>query len=131
MAHDLYELLLNNCRTKKRWSESRHHLLSSFIVLIYCIFLKKVRNWTMSSRITNSREISIKDYYLCGKWSSTSGCEIWRCKKCHHGENGISKCLPLEIFLCSMLITKPRDIMVHDHIWPYYGSKIVIMGPKS
>ena len=51
-------------------------------------------------------------------------------QKCHHGENGISKCLPLEIFVCSMLITKTRDIMAHDHIWPYahtrnYGSKIV------
>ena len=55
---------------------------------------------------------------------------IWRCKKCHHGENCILKCLPLEVFVCSMLITKPRDIMAHDHIWPYahtwnYTSKIV------
>ena len=84
----------------------------------------------MTSKITNSQEISIKDYYQCGKWSSTSGSEIWRCKKCYHGENGISKCLPLEIFVCSMLITKPRDIMARDHIWPYahtwnYGSKFV------
>ena len=32
--------------------------------------------------------------------------------------------------MCSMLITKPRDIMARDHIWPYahtwnYGSKFV------
>ena len=84
----------------------------------------------MTSRITNSREISVKDYYQCGKWSSSSGSEIWRGKKCHHGENGISKSLQLEIFVCSMLISKPRDIMAHEHIWPCahtwnYGSKIV------